>query len=496
MSCCCGGTDPCPGCFSGGTPAGCLVNGEFFYYKGGDFNDSTIFARHLTNVNAVTFPAGKVGSGMGFAAASSQYGKRTDTAFTLTGKNFSFAGWVKLASKPGSMAIIDRYASPNGYVLFYDSTNDNYQFWIGDGTNNVAIAGTIGFPSIGTWQHLAATFDATTNTLKLYENGVSVGTQNQPCNGLTDPGGFFALGAGGQGTSNFLDGDLDEWGGWLRVLYPSEAAYHYNSGNGRTWPVAGLITHPEIWRYTGAGFTGGCGIFNGTYDMCMVAPGFWRYEQELIYRIEYGLGDYFPSGAPFGASHARAFINLSVWNGDLWLIVGTYRILDPPCCLEHDLSRDFTNCPTSPVSVNVRPGLTCACEDCPYSSVTPFSWTFTCAGVTDFLCACCTSYNGTFDLVYEGGHPSGCEYTPLPYIGLDCPNQCINPGVVYFAWILRIGILIGPTRYVELEPTAEDGTIYRMPLSAWNSRGSNTIPLITSGAQCQNWPASITLQSS
>ena len=121
---------------------------------------------------------------------------------------------------------------------------------------------------------------------------------------------------------------------------------------------------------------------------------------------------------------------------------------------------------------------------CP--SGAPLDWTFDVSGVTNGDCTLCDSYNGSITI----RHHSGCEWRRTPFV-LTCPS---TSSVTTYNWRL-----VTTATHFELQA----GTTlfgwgsyarYGLPFADFNCLGSNDMPLLaTPNSQCNNWPASITI---
>ncbi|MFE1322093.1 LamG-like jellyroll fold domain-containing protein [Kitasatospora phosalacinea] len=101
-----------------------------------------------------------------------------------TGKSFTVSAWVKLNSLGANSTFVSQSGtSANGFQLYYsaythafgfgrasaDDTSGNFTSAYGPTTGATA-------PATGTWYHLTGSYDATTNQLTLYINGIQAAT--------------------------------------------------------------------------------------------------------------------------------------------------------------------------------------------------------------------------------------------------------------------------------------------------------------------------------
>jgi LmbE family N-acetylglucosaminyl deacetylase len=96
---------------------------------------------------------------------------------------FTVALWAKPTGGAGTYRspLSNRRVPPPAGYTFYAGTDDNWQFWLGDGTNWTRLSG--GPVTLNTWTHLCATYDG--STVSFYTNGalaVSANASFQPNN--------------------------------------------------------------------------------------------------------------------------------------------------------------------------------------------------------------------------------------------------------------------------------------------------------------------------
>lgn len=185
-------------------------------------------ANNLTNTGSVAFTAGKVDNAASFSGIN--YLSKS-TPVTIATTNISVAFWANIPTSSETGCFFwngKTTATTNGYAL-------------GIGGSNYTIAGNnliLHLPSIiwgnfgalGTgWKHIILTRD--TATWRAYINNVVSGTTYTNNPGVPSiPGGFFIGSDGGF----YMDGQIDEFGFWTKVLSVQERTDLYNAGNGQT----------------------------------------------------------------------------------------------------------------------------------------------------------------------------------------------------------------------------------------------------------------------
>ena len=127
--------------------------------------------------------------------------------------------WINFASFSGSQEIMSRSTGGSGIELLLYAGNLSF-FCM-----NSALGATshVDYPltnlETGIWYHIAATWDGSKESMRLYINGKSVGTRLDDGNintvGVSQPTGSFMIGQWSQTTENrFFNGSLDEIRVW------------------------------------------------------------------------------------------------------------------------------------------------------------------------------------------------------------------------------------------------------------------------------------------
>ncbi|SFA72958.1 Por secretion system C-terminal sorting domain-containing protein [Flavobacterium swingsii] len=173
------------------------------------------------------------GAGLDFDGVNDQvsFGNAITTVLSGTNK-LTVEGWVKTTNTTGIKTVICNHGSglPTQFDLRTNGTNFNC--FVGFGTY-VVTGGTV-IPN--TWQHVAMVFDGV--TLKLYVNGVNVGTTNTPS--YTLPASTAPIIMGNNGYGEIFQGKMDEVRVWNRALPQAEIQNNLNCelGAGQTGLVA------------------------------------------------------------------------------------------------------------------------------------------------------------------------------------------------------------------------------------------------------------------
>lgn len=147
----------------------------------------------------------------------------------LNPESFTVAMWASADSADGFASAItsrdDDGSSVHGYIIYNDSQG-RWNFWTGGGGPSGAWRQAPGpAVEVGSWTHLAISYDAPTETMSLYVNGALEQSVAGP--NLYSPNGPEAedlhLGSGADnGSQFFFDGLLDEVALWDEALSTSE----------------------------------------------------------------------------------------------------------------------------------------------------------------------------------------------------------------------------------------------------------------------------------
>lgn len=223
-------------CQFGGKLKSSLYTSLISYWKLGEATGAaradSFGTNTLTNNNNVSQVTGVGGAGLasGFASASSQYLSIASNA-TLqmgAGVRMSVAGWLNMTTNANGTPLSKWTAAGN---------NKEYQVFVTTGGTkaqlSVSSAGTVSNASVtngtaivpGTWYFIWAYYDGA-------NIGISV-NNNTPVTAAFSADIFsgtsqFAFGE--QNLGSFLNGSLEAWGLWKRVLTAAEVTALYNGG--------------------------------------------------------------------------------------------------------------------------------------------------------------------------------------------------------------------------------------------------------------------------
>jgi hypothetical protein len=221
--------------------------GGVAYYKldesSGNATDSIGNIGTLTNNNTTTYGAAKINNGAIFNGSNQSLSSAAISPFTNaytvnywvnpddsdTSNQASFS--IRPASGNINVIQVEGLSTSKLRCLMYSSNGTSYKEY----RTSVAL-------TAGTWNMVTLTWDGTTWTI--YTNGaadpsITKTTDNSVT--LTSTSRTLRLGAE-SGSSNFFDGNEDEFGIWSRALSSTEVTALYNLGNGLQYPFTATST--------------------------------------------------------------------------------------------------------------------------------------------------------------------------------------------------------------------------------------------------------------
>lgn len=168
----------------------------------------------------------------------------------LNTEDFSWEGWVRPTAEGlgNAQCLLMNYNSNGdrtGWVIWQRGSNAasnpgegfgwNLRAYNGSANNatiNLVTGNGAGGYTIGEWQHLAVTYNQSTQTAVFYVNGVAAATQTTTSGPyFPNPGTIIpAIGGFSNGSENPFQGDIDEVAFYDTVLTPARVAEHYAVG--------------------------------------------------------------------------------------------------------------------------------------------------------------------------------------------------------------------------------------------------------------------------
>ncbi len=135
--------------------------------------------------------------------------------------SFSISIWYYLDINTHYSPIVDAYNA--NWEILIEYLNTTFVKWVTSPTvyNELFVGDT---NSLGQWHHMVCTYS--NNQVKMYKNGILKKTFNTVTFPMTN--GNFYFGRSTSGTSQYLDGKLDDIGIWNRPLTPEEVNILYS----------------------------------------------------------------------------------------------------------------------------------------------------------------------------------------------------------------------------------------------------------------------------
>ena len=149
-----------------------------------------------------------------------------DDMFTLADHNdfdlsatFTLSAWIKpvgtgdtwqmIATKNGVSGDADR-----AYAMWYRNSDKRIYLYVGDDSSSSSLGTDSNAVSVNSWNHVAVTFDNSSNTGKIYVNGVLVKTGTSMSTSPYNSSKSFSIGAindndGGSATDEFVGNIVD-----------------------------------------------------------------------------------------------------------------------------------------------------------------------------------------------------------------------------------------------------------------------------------------------
>ena len=196
-----------------------------------DGNAEDLLGNHDGAESGVIFGVEGAANHTGTAAEFNGFSSTITVPFdsAMNPESFTLSMWVNADSTNGFASPVtsrdDTPTSVHGYLVYNDSSG-NWNFWTGTGGPSGAwnqMSG--GKVEIGSWTHIAVSYDDGSQTKKLYVNGSLASSNSAP--NLYDPNGpqseNLHIGSGADsGGAFFFDGLIDDVALWDHALTSAE----------------------------------------------------------------------------------------------------------------------------------------------------------------------------------------------------------------------------------------------------------------------------------
>ena len=190
--------------------------------------------KDLTDNNTVGSIVGKVDHAADFTEANSEYLSLANASLgglSPGSSDFTISAWFnfKVMSQQFLAGVWKTSAAAHReWLLQLDSTDKINFITSANGSSQTGVK--TGALSTDTWYHILVTHDNTGSSRHIYLNGTSVANDSNVT--VYQGGGDFQIG-NTQDSTDFMDGYVDEFNFWARVLTASEIASLYNGGRGK-----------------------------------------------------------------------------------------------------------------------------------------------------------------------------------------------------------------------------------------------------------------------
>lgn len=207
----------------------------------GNRADSSGAGNTLTDINTVTQNTGKINEAAEFTAANNE-GLRGSSVIGALTADRTFVGWVYLTDKLAVYTLFSKWNTVAGteFNCRYNSVTDRFEWVKGDDASSLleaVKADTFGSPTAATWYFICCTY---TNSDKKFRISVNNGAFDVGAN-TGNPAvenGLFYLGRLDDVASLPLNGRIDSFSVFNRILSSAEITALYNSGNGIDYPFS------------------------------------------------------------------------------------------------------------------------------------------------------------------------------------------------------------------------------------------------------------------
>ena len=171
-----------------------------------------------SHLNATTVGSTWVAGHFGNAASLDGVNDRIDVPAlgTFYKTAFTLEAWVRKQGANKDVAVVGSWDSSGGPMIWVDWSSGRYKLTLGSGPSTYLDSGRS--PTIGAWEHVAATYDG--STARFYVDGAEVASS--PFAGVVGNSNTWRIGAYGATPAGFFDGLIDNVRIYDRALSASE----------------------------------------------------------------------------------------------------------------------------------------------------------------------------------------------------------------------------------------------------------------------------------
>ncbi|QQS39311.1 DUF2341 domain-containing protein [Candidatus Woesebacteria bacterium] len=221
----------------------------------GNPSDKSGNSTTLTNNNSTAFTAAKFGNS-GELNGTSQYFEAADSAHLSVTGSLTLSAWINPDDTTGSQNIVGKWDGTNTSYLLALEGNE-VRMYIDSASNYQATTALDITANIFT--HVVGTYNAESQTLKIYANGVEIpSTQSGTIpSSINDNAGETVIGAD-DSAANYFDGHIDDVRIYNRTLSPADIQNLYNWAPGPVayYPLDENTGTTSVGDKSANGFTG------------------------------------------------------------------------------------------------------------------------------------------------------------------------------------------------------------------------------------------------
>jgi len=147
----------------------------------------------------------------------------------------SFCGHGWLDSKSVDKVFFSLWGAEKSFIIFYDQSLDRFVFKMSsDGSSETAIiANVFGSPSLDAFYYISCGYDSDNDVMYISVNAGGRDYIAHSGGFYFEPNAYLRLGAKNEGTPGYLDGRMNLWGTFSKILSDDDDEYLYDDGEGR-----------------------------------------------------------------------------------------------------------------------------------------------------------------------------------------------------------------------------------------------------------------------
>lgn len=279
-----------------------LSDGLVGYWKldetSGDAADASGNGNDLTDVSSTTYTNAKFGNGADIESSNSQYLYAADSSSLSVTSDLTISAWINPESNTASTQydIAGKWDESNETYLLAQY-GDEIRFYLDSSSNYVETSSAN--LSTGTWYHVTASYEAGSQTAKIFVNGIEETTTTTGTipSSLGDDAGRFHIGA--EDSSNSTNVTFQVGGNTDDGTEENDTTWYDTYGNSNTHFVADLTTPYDAgYRWTNVTIPQGSTITSATFQ-----PQSYSYQNSGVIVETTLLGVDVDNASTFGSSN-------------------------------------------------------------------------------------------------------------------------------------------------------------------------------------------------